>query len=363
VDLTWSDEQEMLADAAAAFVRRECPPERVRAIEASDGGHDQPLWDAMAELGWCGLALPVEHGGSGRGVLEVTVLAEQLGRGAVPSPLLDSTALAALPIAWAGSDAQRARLLPALAAGRSIGTLAVLEPGMTDAWGDVSVPGGTRISGQKLLVPWAHVADVLLVASSSGLYLLEAARTAWDSVSHDAFAGEPLFAVTLLDACTEPLGSPERPAGPETTHRVLDTAAVVRLAYAVGAAEACLDLAVRHASQRVQFGRPIGTFQAVAHRCVDMRVEIDACRYLAFQAAWSLEREDRAAPLEVTAALTYARGALRRVFLDAHQVHGASGFSTESDLHLFTRRLTEFEITFASSRRHPDLLATAMGLS
>jgi len=225
------------------------------------------------------------------------------------------------------------------------------------------VPGGTRISGQKLLVPWAHVADVLLVASSSGLYLLEAARTAWDSVSHDAFAGEPLFAVTLLDACTEPLGSPERPAGPETTHRVLDTAAVVRLAYAVGAAEACLDLAVRHASQRVQFGRPIGTFQAVAHRCVDMRVEIDACRYLAFQAAWSLEREDRAAPLEVTAALTYARGALRRVFLDAHQVHGASGFSTESDLHLFTRRLTEFEITFASSRRHPDLLATAMGLS
>lgn len=363
MDLTRTEDQELLAETAAAFVRRECPPERVRAIEATDDWFDRSLWDAMAELGWCALALPAEHGGTAEGILEVAVLAEQLGRGPLPSPLLASTALAALPIAWAGSDEQRARLLPPLAAGASIGTLAVLEPDMGDAWDAVSTPGGSRLSGRKLLVPWAHVADVLLVATASGVHVVERDGGSWAHERHDAFAGEPLFAVTLDDAPAEPLGPPAHPAGPDTTRAVLDGAAVVQLAYAVGAAEACLDLAVRHACDRVQFDRPIGTFQAVAHRCVDMRTEIDACRYLAYQAAWSLDGGRDQARSAVPAALTYARRALRRVFLDAHQVHGASGFSTEEDLHLFTRRLNEFQITFTSTPRHADALATAMGLA
>jgi alkylation response protein AidB-like acyl-CoA dehydrogenase len=363
VDLTLTDEQAMLADAAAAFVARECPPTRVRSIEATAGWHDRELWRALADLGWCGLALPAAYGGAGQGLLEVAVLAEQLGRGPLPSPLLDSTMLAAVPIAWAGSDAQRERLLPSLADGRSIGTLAVLEPGMPDAWSDVSVRGAPRLTGRKLLVPWAHVADVLLVATASGPYVVERERAGWRCERHDAFAGDPLCAVTLDGAPAEPLGPPARPAGPDATRQILAAAAAVQLAYAVGAAEACVGLAVRHASERVQFGRPIGSFQAVAHRCVDMRAEVDACRYLAYQAAWSLDHDPGGAPLAVTAALTYARGALRRVFLDAHQVHGASGFSTEHDLHLLTRRITAFTIGYASTPRHADALAGAMGLS
>lgn len=364
MDLTLTDEQTMLAETAAAFVAGECPPERVRQIEATDDWWDPPLWDAMTELGWCALALPDEHEGAGQGLLEVAVLAEQLGRGPLPSPLLVSTTLAALPIAWAGSDAQRARLLPALATGARMGTLAVLEPGMADPWGEVTAVGASRLSDQKLVVPWAEVADVLIVATADGPWLVEPERGGVRCARHDAFAGDPLYAVTLEDAPAEPLGGPECPAGPEVTRRCLDAAAIAQLAYAVGAAEACLALSVRHASERVQFGRPIGTFQAVAHRCVDMRTDIDACRYLAYQAAWSLDRDrERDAALPVTAALTYAADALRRVFVHAHQVHGASGFSTEHDLHLFTRRLEAFEVTYASAARHRDRLATAMGLT
>jgi alkylation response protein AidB-like acyl-CoA dehydrogenase len=366
VDLTRTDEQAILADTAAAFVSRECPLARVRTIEASGDWHDPTLWTAMADLGWCGLALPTEYGGAGQGLLDVAVLAEQLGRGPVPSPLLESTTLAALPIAWMGSPAQRRRFLPALASGRAIGTCAVFEPGMSDAWSDVARRGAPRLDGHKLLVPWANIADVLLVATATGLWVVDRDNRSWACERHDAFAGTPLFAVTLDDAQAEPLG-PFGPAddvaGPETTRRVLDATAVVQLAYAVGAAEACLDLAVRHASEREQFGRPIGAFQAVAHRCVDMRTDIDACRYLAYRAAWAFDCEPHDTTLAVAAALTYAADALRRIFVHAHQVHGASGFSTEQDLHLFTRRLTELEIRFATSPRHQEQLARAMGMT
>jgi alkylation response protein AidB-like acyl-CoA dehydrogenase len=362
VDLTLTDEQALLADTAAAFVARMCPPERVRRIEATDHWHDAELWHAMADLGWCALALPAEHEGTGQGLLEVAVLAEQLGRGPLPSPLLASTTFAALPIAWAGSDAQRARLLPALATGERVGTLALVEPTTAELWADVHTIGSSRLSGSKLVVPWAGIADVLVVATADGPWLVELGGDGVRCERHDAFAGDPLYSVTLDEAPAEPLGGPEHPAGPEVTRRCLDAAAIAQLANAVGAAESCLALSVRHACERTQFGRPIGAFQAVAHRCVDMRADIDACRYLAYQAAWAIDR-GRDATLPVTAALSYAADAARRVFVHAHQVHGALGFSTEHDLHLFTRRLEAFEVTYAGATRHRDRLATAMGLT
>lgn len=361
MDLTLSADQHLLADTAAAFVAAECPPERVRSLEATADGHDPKLWAAMAELEWCALALPAEHGGFDRGLLEVAVLADQLGRGPLPSPLLTSTTLAAVPIARAGSAGQRARFLPDLASGRRIGTLALVEPAMSNLWQPVAMEGGTRLSGTKLVVPWAGVADLMVVATTDGPLLVEPARGGVRVERHDAFAGDPLYAVTFDRAAAEPLGGPAQPAENDVPLRALEEAAIAQLAYAVGAAERCLDLALRHASEREQFGRPIGAFQAVAHRCVEMRADIDACRYLAYEAAWALDGESDAT-LPVAAALTFAADAVRRVFLHAHQVHGAIGFSTEHDLHLLTRRLKEFEVTYASAPRHRDALALSMGL-
>src|SRR5205823_4124168 len=127
------------------------------------------------------------------------------------------------------------------------------------------------------------------------------------------------------------------------------------------AAERALEMTVDHARTRVQFGRPIGSFQAVAHRCVDMRTDLDALRHLVWQAAWSLE-PGRVAPLAVSAALAYGSEALRRIFMHAHQVHGAIGFSTEHDLHLFTRRAKAAELQWGSPARHHERVAQAMGL-
>ncbi len=360
MDLTLTDEQQMLADSARAFVERECPPARVREIAADPAGLDRDLWAAMASLGWPGLLVEEAHGGAGGGLVDLAVLCEALGRGPVPSPLVATATLAALPIAWAGTDEQRARWLPALAAGEAIGTLAVIEPGGRDEWDQPEMAGGPRLHGTKLLVPWAGAVDVVLVATADGLHLVEPCRGGVTSARHDDLGADPLFALELRDAPAEPLG-----AGGDDHDailgRALDHAAVAQLAYAVGAAERALELAVQHARDRHQFGRPIGAFQAVAHRCVDMRTDLDACRYLACRAAWALD-EGGPADLEVGAAKAYANDAVRRIFGHAHQVHGAIGFSTEHDLHLYTRRAKSFELTYGTTTRHLDRVATAMGL-
>lgn len=362
MDLTPTDEQLMLADTARAFVERACPPTRVRTIAADPTGFDRDLWGAMASLGWAGLPIAEAHGGTGAGMVELALLCEALGRGPVPSPLVVSTTLAALPIAWAGSDEQRARWLPALASGEAIGTLALVEPGGHDEWDAPGIAGGSSLRGTKLMVPWAGVADVVLVATTAGVHLVEPDRGGIASERHDDLGADPLFAVELHAAPAERLGDGGQPEHEPMLRRALDHAAIAQLAYTVGAAERTLEMTVEHASTRHQFGRPIGSFQAVAHRCVDMRTDLDACRYLAYRAAWALDQGGHAG-LEVAAAKAYGNDALRRIFVHAHQVHGAIGFSTEHALHLFTRRAKSFELTYGTTARHLDRVADAMGLS
>ncbi len=359
MDLTLSDEQEMLVDAARGFVARTCDTRAVRTLEAGEPGYDPDQWTAMSALGWPGLTVPEDHGGAGRGLLDLVLVAEQCGRGPVPSPLVTTAILGALPIVWGGSAEQRSRLLPALAAGRCIATLALLEPEMGDEWGVLATAGGACVRGTKLLVPWAGAADLVLVATTEGVAIVAANNPGIGVERHEALGGDPLYAMRFDDARAQPLGEPDSRA---LVDRALDWATVASLAYAVGAAEQALALSVRHAKDRHQFGRPIGSFQAVAHRCADMRADVDACRVLAYQAAWALDGGGPAS-LEVAAAKAYANDALRRVSLNAHQVHGAIGFSTEHDLHLFTRRLKAFELTYGSTARHQERVATAMGLA
>ena len=357
MDLTLDDEQQMLADTARAFVDRSCPPEVARALDA--GAREPNPWSVIAGAGWAGLAVPEEHGGAGRGMTEVVVVAEQLGRGPVPSPLIATTALAALPILWLGSDEQRRRWLPELARGTRVGTLALLEDGMRDEWDVIGVRSVPTLSGTKILVPWTSAAALMLVATADGLRVVESAPPAVCAAAHDSLGGDPLATVVFDRADSEPLGRPEDARA--AIERAVDHAAIAQLAYTVGVAERALELSVQHASGRQQFGRPIGSFQAVAHRCADMRVDIDACRYLAYQAAWSLD-QNRPADIPVAAAKAFANEAMRRVCRHAHQVHGAIGFSTEHDLHLFTRRAKAFELSYGSRAHHRERLACAMGL-
>lgn len=360
MDLLLSGEQQMLVDTARSFVERSCPTGRVREIDRDPLGFDERLWRSMASLGWTGLTIPEPYGGGGRGVLEMTLLCEVLGRGPVPSPIIASAMLAALPIAAAGNADQRDRWLPLLASGEAIGTLALLELGGRDEWDAPRLAGGPVLRGTKMLVPWAGAASLLAVATDDGLLVVDARRGSVRAERHVDLGADPLFRLELTGACAERLdGSGE--AHDSVIRRALDCAATVQLAYAVGSAERALELTLEHARHRQQFGRPVGSFQAVAHRCVDMRSDIDACRYLAYRAAWALD-QDGSPDLEVAAAKAYGNEALRRIFVHAHQVHGAIGFSTEHDLHLFTRQAKQAELSYGSTTTELDRVAVAMGL-
>jgi len=321
----------MLADTARDFVARSVDTQIVRMLEAGEPGYDRSHWRAMADLGWTELA-----------PLETALVAEQLGRGPLPSPFVVSSALRnALPDVAAELAAD------------AVVTLAVLTPDQAHEWAAPAVAGGDTLSGTFVLVPYAADADAVIAVTSSGLVTIDPASPRVSLTRHEAIGGDPVY---RLDCAT----TPARPVA-GSLELALDHLAIGGLACTVGVAEAALALTVQHAKDRHQFGRPIGAFQAVAHRCAEMRAEVDACRMLVYRAAWALERDD-GRELALASALAYANDALRRVAMHAHQVHGAVGFSTEHDLQLFTRRIKAYELTYGSTAWHQERLAGAIGL-
>jgi len=345
MDLFPTAEQEVLVQTARAFAARSVDTETARALEASDPGFDAEHWRAMVDLGWSEL-----------GPIDLALVAEALGRAALPSPLVITGALrCALPE------------LASRVAPEAIITLAVLVPDARDEWHGARPPGGTTLTGTYLLVPYADTASVIVAATADGLAMVEPGVGGVATRRASVIGADASYRVDCTDAPSTPIAG--------TLDTVMDHVAVVTLAYTVGAAEGALDLSVEHARDRQQFGRPIGSFQAVAHRCADMRAEIDACRLLAWRAAWALASggdhpadidtdadTDTDVEFAVSSALGYAKDALRRVAMHAHQVHGAIGFSTEHDLHLFTRRIKAFELTAGSTARHQERFADAIGL-
>jgi alkylation response protein AidB-like acyl-CoA dehydrogenase len=322
VDLFPSVDQELLAETASDFVARSIDPQVVRSLEAGDAGYDPDHWATMAALGWTELA-----------PLELALVADRLGRGPLPSPL--------------GVTGALRNALPSLAADLAPDAVLTLAgPTPVEVEGD-------SLSGAFLLVPYAARAARVVAATPRGLVTFDPAAGGVACTRHDAIGGDPLYRVECSGVAVRTVG------GSVATMR--DHVAITALAYAVGVAEGALALAVQHAKDRHQFGRPIGSFQAVAHRCADMRAEIDACRALALRSAWALGR-GRDATFEVSSALAYAKDALRRVAMHAHQVHGAIGFSTEHDLHLYTRRIKAFELDGGSSAHYQERLAAAIGL-
>lgn len=368
MDLTLDDEQLMLAQSARALVERSCPSSSVRALEDSDLGFSPEHWRLLADLDFTGLLVPEEFGGTGQGVLAMAVLAEALGRGPLPSPLHTSSVVATDLLLSAGDEAQQKTWLPRLAAGDALATLALVEPTSVDEWSRLrtTVEGGI-LEGTKILVPYAGCADLLVVAAQAAagpaLVLVDPLA---DGVSVRRLkdgSGEAVYEIVLRGVqvgAQDLLGEPGS-AGPALQH-ALDRAAVVALAAAVGGAQRALELSLEHAGTRRQFGQPIGAFQAVAHRCVDMLTDIEASRLLCHQAAWRLDAGEDAA-FAVAAAKAYGTGAMQRVFTHAHQVHGAIGFSMEHDLQLYARRAKAFQLTWGSAAHHRERVAQTMGLT
>ena len=370
MDLGLSEIQQMLKNSAREFLSQECPLTLVREMEENERGYTDELWRQIVGLGWPGVAFPEQYGGTGGSFLDLAVLLEELGRSLTPGPFFSTVVLGGLTVQDAGTDTQKQYILPGICSGQLLMTLALTEASATyEPWGIETTAtregDSFRIDGQKLFVPDAHVANVILVA----------ART---SRSEDPARGITLFFVNadapgltvnqlstissdrqcevVLDGVTVPaqavLG--EVDGGWPIIERALQRAVAGKCVEMLGGADAVVEMTVEYAKQRTQFGRPVGTFQAVQHHCANMATDVEGCRYIAYQAAWKLAEGEPAAR-EVAMAKAWVSGAYQRVSNLAHQCHGAIGFTREHDLQLYTRRAKVQELTYGDINFHKEI--------
>ncbi len=368
MDFRPSPAQQLLVAIARDFLRKHCPPELVQRVALDPRGVDDALWRQMAELGWQGLLIPPELGGSGGSLLDVVLLVEELGRAAVPGPFVASAVVAtSLLLAASGADQQK-RLLPAMGAGERVASPALVEEsGSFDVERiALAVDAAGRLSGRKLFVEAAHVADALVVATRAGsdllLLLLPTDRPGVRVFPLETIGPAKLFEVAFDGVA---VGAEDRlgpgGAGREALQSALQAGALARTAEMVGAAQRVLELAVEHAKTRVQGGRPIGGYQAIQHACADLVRDVDASRGLLYAAAWKAS-EGAPAAGDVATAKAYAGEACLAVARRAHQIFGAIGYCEEYPLHLLHKRIHAASLDCGDVALSLEAVARAIGL-
>jgi alkylation response protein AidB-like acyl-CoA dehydrogenase len=372
VDLTYSDEQQQLADAAKAFVARDWPLSVVRDLEQHNTGVAAHLWKTICALGWPALLIAEEDGGLGGDLGHLIVLAEQLGVGAVSSPLLHSVALGAIPLSRSTSGTARQKFLAGLSTGDIIAAGAFLEPGARGVWPGAPAAGsgrdGWRLTATKTMVVFATAADVLLVTTTldgegPALVALDAHRGGIGYRRLETFDGQPTFEVRFADVditADDVVATGAHADGVVGAARSL--LAVLSCAHAIGLCEGAVGITTRHVSERVQFGRPIGSFQTVANRLADARSAIDGSRMLVHRAGWAIDTAAGDTESRVAAMKVHTGATIRAVVAGTHQNLGALGFTMEHDLQLYTRRAKALELALGDRTDDFETIATALGL-
>ncbi|MBV8779310.1 MAG: acyl-CoA/acyl-ACP dehydrogenase [Alphaproteobacteria bacterium] len=377
MDIGFSQEQEMLRDTARKFLDNACTTKFVRERMATPEAVTPQFWAQIAEQGWLGITYPEEHGGAGLGVTDLVVLMEEMGRAVMPGPYLATALLGGAAIREAGSPAQQEEFLPTIAEGSLRATLAAIESNPHWDAAGITMAAQTRraefsLSGSKLFVPDAHLADRLVVA----------ARTREGSTMED---GISLFlvpkdssglSVALMPSIDETrklcevrfdnVTVPEAALLGELHHgwpalaRVYDEAAVALSAEMCGGAQRVLEMTVEYAKLRETFGKPIGSYQGVKHKCSDMLVEVENAKSLTYYAAWALDENQPDARLAVSMAKAYASDASRKVSNAGIQLHGGIGMTWEHDLHLYMKRAKASEVAFGDATWHRERVAALM---
>ena len=377
MDLGLNETQQMLKSSAREFLEQECPTTLVRAMEEDDKGYSSQMWRQISELGWTGIAFPEEYGGFGGDFLDLAVLLEETGRALVPGPFFSTVVLGGLTVLDAGTDAQRQEVLTRVCGGEAFMTLALTEPSASFDPDGVQTRarrdgGDYVIDGSKLFVTDAHLADLMIVvartgsngASDSGIsVLLVPGNSPGIEVHPLSTLGSDKQSEVIFKGVRVPadgvLGEVDK--GWPVVERAIQRAAAARCMEMLGGAEAVLDMTTEYVKQRVQFGRPVGSFQAVQHHCANMATEVECSRFTAYQAAWRLS-QGLPASREVSVAKAWVSQAYRRVCALAHSCHGAIGFTREHDLQLYTRRARAHEGAFGDSAYHRERLAEALGI-
>lgn len=380
MDLRLTGEQERLREETRELLGRLAPLRKAPAVASSPRGYSQELWGELAGRGLLGISLPSQYGGQGRGFIEACLVLEELGRARTPSPYLSSIVLGAGAILEWGSERQRKEYLPEIAAGRLLVSYADFEP--TGSWGGWprslrarSRSEGIVLDGEASYVPYAAEAGVLLVAAQwaddsgaeetdggEGLLLLVDPRAAgvkiepletvdWDRYSRVRFDGVRLDAAAVLGEGNEAADA----------RRISEWGAAARCAEMVGGAAQVLELSTEYASRRRQFGRAIGSFQAIQHRAADMALDAVSSRLLAYEAIWRLS-EGLDAAREVSVAKAWVGEAYMRICAAGHQIHGAIGYTRGHVMHLFYRHAQAASLQFGDAGYHRGLLAEALEL-
>jgi len=372
MDFGFSEEQEMLRQSVREFLEAECPMTYVRQMMEDERGFSDEQWRKMAELGWTGLIVPEQYGGAGLNMVDMVVVLEEMGKVVFPGPFFASAILGGIAIDLGGSDAQKQRWLPGLADGSRRATLAqVEESGRWDADGiqlaAKAAGKGFTLSGTKLFVHDAHNADLLIVpartggAGADGVTMLVVERKAkgvgvrvlktmdqtrklcevtFDNVAvdGDAVLGEVGKGWALLD-------------------RLIDRAKVAICAEMCGGAQRVLEMSVEYAKVREQFGKPIGSFQAIQHKCANMMVQVESAKSATYYAAWAVANDVAEAHLAACMAKAYTSDAYRFVSAEGIQIHGGIGFTWEHDMHLYFKRAKGSEVTFGDATHNRELVA------
>jgi len=310
MDFGLNEGQRMLKQTARDFLTAECPSSLVKEMATDDRGYTTDLWRKMAELGWMGLAFPEEYGGTGGSFLDLAVLIEEMGRACLPGPFFSTVVLGGMTILELGNEKQKKELLPMIAKGELIITLALNEPGnlLKTIAGDKQC----EVVFNKVKVPQENI-----------------------------------------------LG--DRGQGWIQLQSILRTAAIAKCAEMVGGAQLVLEMTIDYVKQRVQFGQPIGAFQAVQHHCANIATDVDISKFITYQAAWRLS-EGLPCNREAAMAKAWVSDAYRRVTLLGHQCIGGVGFMEDHDLPLYSKRAKAAEIAFGDADFHREVVAQELGL-
>jgi alkylation response protein AidB-like acyl-CoA dehydrogenase len=355
-----TDDQLSIKRTARELLASRYRPETVRNLATDERGFTDQQWEELAQLGWPGVIVPEADGGLGLGAVELVVIQEEIGYALAPTPLLSSLSAALLLVA-SGSEEQRSTWLPQLAAGQIRGTIATWEERSGPAPDRSELePIDGHITGRKIAVPDAASAHIVLVAGADGRHFLVQANGPGLTIDQQRSLDptRKLYTVAFDRAPADELAG----FGRERITHAYATIVTALAAENVGVAQRAMEMAVAYAKDRKQFGRPIGSYQAVSHRCAQMLLEVEGARSLCYWAGWALDHDPAVAVRAASMAKAYASDAGFRVAASALQVHGGIGFTWEHDLHFFLKRATANGHAFGDARWHRDRVAELSGI-
>lgn len=371
MDFSFSKSQALLKKSARNFLEKECK-EMAREYKETDDGHLKKVWKKMAQLGWMGLGIPDEYGGLDGEFLELVLLLEEMGRVLLPSPFISAVICSGLSILEHGSEDQKKELLPKLTDGKLVIVPAVIKPAPFTGTADVAdkVEAGDNsfiLSGTSLFVPYANFADWFIFNAkeaddTSTLFLVENKNSNIKCTTLDSIASNKMCEV-VLNQVEVPAGNilGKVKGGNAVLNSMNELGSLSHAAFLLGALEKVLEMTVGYAKDRIQFEKPIGSFQIIQHQLADMSIDVEQVKYLTYYAGWKLGQGLPVAK-EISMAKARASDAARRVSLLGIKIHGGMGLIEEYDLHLYFRFAKAHELAFGDGDYHRDIVAGEIGL-